>query len=118
MLRGRMSTAWDGTNGGLATSLQENEEEPVCQHAAGVRERARRRWPEGENDGGEKSAVPEPDRAFARHAGPADSADAAVGAATWLWDQRGHPQSFRRNSAGGYRLALSGAAPVGKTEMD
>src|SRR6266446_6881275 len=118
MLRGRMSTAWDGTNGGLATSLQENEEEPVCQPAAGVRERARRRWPEGEDDGGEKSAVPEPDRAFARHAGPADSADTAVGATTWLWHQRGDPQSFRRDFAGRYRFALSSAAPFGKAEVD
>src|SRR2546425_12207070 len=41
-----------------------------------------------------------------------------MGAAAWLWNQRGDSQSFRRVAAGGYRIALSGAAPVGKTEMD
>src|SRR5258708_34887272 len=81
-------------------------------------ERAQRRWPEGEDDGREKSAVPEPDRAVAGDAGPANSADAAVGSATWVWDQRSDPQSFRRDFTSGYGFALSGAAPFGKAEVD
>src|SRR5208282_4700987 len=56
--------------------------------------------------------------AFAGDAGPADSADAAMGLAAWLWNQRGDPESLRRVAAGGYRLAVSGAAPAGKAEMD
>src|SRR5213079_2194776 len=35
-----------------------------------------------------------------------------------LWDQRGDSQSIRRVAAGGYRFAVSSAAPPGKTEMD
>src|SRR5260370_7918580 len=41
-----------------------------------------------------------------------------MGASTWLWNQRGDPESLRRVAAGGYRFSLSGAAPAGETEMD
>src|SRR6266568_495642 len=117
MPRSRMSTALDGTNGGFATSLQRMKKSLLSAAVDGS-ERARRRWPEGEDNGGEESEVPEPDRAVAGDAGPADSADTAMGSATRVWDQRGDPQSFRRDSAGGYRFALSGAAPFGKAEVD
>src|SRR5206468_12037876 len=49
--------------------------------------------------------------------GPADSADPAMGASTWLWDQRGDPESLRRAAASGYRFAVSGAAPAGEAEV-
>src|SRR5258706_16453340 len=41
-----------------------------------------------------------------------------MGAATWLWNQRGDPESLPRVAAGGYGFTLSGAASARKTEMD
>src|SRR2546427_12512605 len=39
-------------------------------------------------------------------------------ASSWLWDQRGDTESLGRVDISGYRIALSGAATLGKTEMD
>src|ERR1700746_1416396 len=69
-------------------------------------------------DAREKGGVSEPHRIATRHTGPFDLADTAMGAAARLWNQCGHSQPLRRDSAGGHGIALSCPAPAGKAEVD
>jgi len=73
----------------------------------------RKEW----RDGGKERALPEPNRAPAGDARPPDPADPAMGPAARVRDQRGDPEPLGRVVAGGYRLAVSGAAPPGKAEV-
>src|SRR5690348_13883203 len=63
-------------------------------------------------------SLPEPYRAAAGDAGPADPADAAVGSAARLRDKPGHSGELRRPPAGRHRLAVSRAASPGAAKVD
>src|SRR5271155_757803 len=68
--------------------------------------------------GDHETTVSEPDRAAAGDAGLADFADVALGSAARVRDCARDSRELRRRPAGGYRLAVSGAAPAGAAEID
>src|SRR5271170_2523373 len=68
--------------------------------------------------GDHETTVSEPDRTAARDAGLADFADVALGSAARVRDCARDSRELRRRPAGGYRLAVSGAAPAGAAEID
>src|SRR5271156_4969016 len=68
--------------------------------------------------GDHETTVSEPDRTAARDAGLADFADVALGSAARVRDCAGDSRELRRDIAGGYGFAVSGAAPAGAVEID
>src|SRR4029077_16175371 len=76
--------------------------------------RSQSTYPNGHAEG----SLPKSYRNPSGYLGYAHSPDLAVGSASWIRPQQGHPYQVRRNPKGGHRLALSRPAPPGAQRMD